>query len=192
MRVDFPREEESLSPQDAHILYKHLVDYHLHLLELQSKCGFFNWKLAGIFFLSILGAFILKDRGIITDPLITIVIMGIACLFGFAQNIKMDLEYASRAADCVEKGTIIEKKYDYSGKLFGIFEDNKWIVYRGNLLSRFFPIGLVGVLAAGAGTILSIKVGAWLAVVVATLSIVALSIAARSYTKNTRRILLGV
>ncbi len=186
MKVDFPKEQKNLSPQDAQVVYKALVEDYLHFLKLQSICGFFYWAIAGVFFLSILGAVILQ-----WEPLITIVLMGIGCLFGFAIIIKMDLEYAIRAADCVKKGNTIEKKYDYAGELFGIFEDNKLIAYRGRRLNRLFPVGLVGVLAAVSGAVLSIKAGAWLAVVVATLSIAALSIAARSYTKTVRKILFG-
>ncbi len=58
MTMKFPKEEEGFSPQDAHIAYKHLVNYHLHFLKLQSKCEFFYWKLMGVFFLSILASLI--------------------------------------------------------------------------------------------------------------------------------------
>ena len=50
MMVKFPDKVANLSPQDAFFAYNHLADYHLHYLKLQSKCEFFYWKSAGIFF----------------------------------------------------------------------------------------------------------------------------------------------
>lgn len=54
----------------------------------------------------------------------------------------------------------LEKKYDYPAKLFSIFEDNKLFVYRGNLLSKLFPMGLIGLAAASGGTFLAVGVSA--------------------------------
>ena len=38
--INFPKEEENLSPKDAFIAYEHIADYHLHFLKQQSKCEF--------------------------------------------------------------------------------------------------------------------------------------------------------
>lgn len=192
MTIKFPKEEEDFSPQDAHIAYKHLVDYHLHFLKLQSKCEFFYWKLMGVFFLSIMGAFILRDKGIIADPLIAITTVGFGCLLVFAQNVRMDLEYAVSAASCVERGILIEEKYAYPARLFRIFEDNKTLTYRGNLLSRSVPFVFIGLSTLIAGAVLSEKLGVWAAITVATLIAIGLWAFAKHYVKMVRRVVLGV
>jgi hypothetical protein len=191
MTIKFPKEEESFSPQDAHIAYKHLVDYHLHFLKLQSKCEFFYWKLMGVFFLSLMAAFILRDKGIISDPLVAISIVGVGCLLVFAQNIRMDLEYAVSAASCVEKGLLIEDKYAYPARLFRIFEDNKTLTYRGNLLSRAVPFAFIGLATLLGGSILAKNIGMWLSVIVSVSLIFVLFTSARFYIKNIRKIVLG-
>lgn len=192
MLIKFPKEEERFSPQDAHIAYNHLIDYHLHFLKLQSKYEFFYWKLVGIFFLSGLGVFILLDNGIIMDPLIAITIIGFGCLLVFVQTIRMDVEYAVRAASCVESGLLIEEKHDYTVRPFRIFEDNKAYTYRGNLLSRAFPFAFIGLAALVAGSILAGKVGIWFAVGVATLIASGLSAFAKYYVNVVRKIFLGI
>ncbi len=191
MTVNFPREEENLSPKDAFIAYKHLADYHLHFLKQQSKCEFFYWKGLGVFFLLNIGLFVLHNYGFAFSPFIGISFIGVSFLLLLAQNMRMDFEYGIKAAACVEKGLRIEKRFDYPAKLFTIFGDNKLIVYRGNLLSRLFPMGLIGLAAAGAGTFLAVAVSAWLATSVAVASVLILSLAARSYIKTARKILLG-
>ena len=192
MTIKFPKEEEGFSPQDAHIAYKHLVDYHLHFLKLQSKCEFFYWKLEGVFFLSIMSAFILRDKGIISDPLIAISIVGFGCLLVFAQNVRMDLEYAVSAASCVERGVLIEDKYAYPARLFRIFEDNKTLTYRGNLLSRSVPFAFIGLSTIVAGAVLAEKVGIWVAITVASLIAIGLWSFAKHYVKMVRKVVLGV
>ena len=192
MTIQFPKEEEGFSPQDAHIAYKHLVDYHLHFLKLQSKCEFFYWKLMGIFFLAIMGAFILRDKGIIGDPFIAIAIVGFGSLLIFAQNVRMDLEYAVSAASCVEKGLLIESKHNYPARLFKIFEDNKTLTYRGNLLSRSVPFVFIGLSTLLTGAILAEKVGVWAAITVASLMAIGLSAFARHYVTVVRKVILGV
>ncbi len=189
--VEFPKEEDSLSPDDAFIAYTHLADKHLYFLKKQSNCEFFYWNGAGIFFLATLAAFILHDKGIIPSALIGVLIAGLGCLLIFIQNIRMDFQYGIMAAVCVKKGLRIEKKRDYPARLFSIYEDNKLIIYRGNLLSRLAPMGLIGLATTGAGTLLALKAGAWLAIIVAAFSITVLSIAAHSYIKTVRKILLG-
>jgi hypothetical protein len=191
MRIEFPKEEEDFSPQDVYIAYKHLVDYHLHFLELQSKCEFFYWKLMGIFFLSILGASILWGEGIIIDPSIAIAIVGLGCLSVFIQNAKMDLEYGAGAASCVERGILIEKKYGCAA-LFRVFEDNKNLVYRGNLLSREVPFTFIGLITLVAGIIWAEKIGMWLAIAVALLFIIGFGALVKFYIKAARRAILGV
>lgn len=191
MTINFPKEEENLSPKDAFIAYKHLADYHLHFLKQQSNCEFFYWKGLGAFFLLSMGLFVLHNRGFAPFPFIGIAFIGVGFLLLLAQNVRIDLEYGIKAASCVEKGLCIEKRFDYPAKIFSIFEDNKSIAYRGNLLSRLFPMGLIGLAAASAGTFLAAEVSTWLALFVAVASVVILSMAARSYIKTARKILLG-
>lgn len=191
MTINFPQEEENLSPKDAFIAYKHLADYHLHFLKQQSKCEFFYWKGLGVFFLLSMGLFVLHNRGFAFSPFIGITFIGVSFLSLLAQYVRVDFEYGIKAASCVEKGLRIEKKFDYPAKIFTIFEDNKLVVYRGNLLSRLFPMGLIGLAAASAGTFLAVQVNAWLAVAVAIFSTAVLSIAARSYVRTAKKIILG-
>ena len=151
MKVNFPKEGDNLSPKDAFIAYGHLSDTHLYYLKQQSNCEFFYWKGAGIFFLASQASFILHDNGMIPSALFGILIVGLGCLLIFTQNIRMDFEYGIKVGACVEKGLCIEKKYDYPVKIFSILEDNKLLTYRGNLLSRLFPMGLIGLATTGAG-----------------------------------------
>jgi hypothetical protein len=168
-----------------------LADYHLHYLKLQSKCEFFYWKSAGIFFVLSMAFFILQDYGFTLSPLIGVVIAGVGILLMLMQNIRMDFEYGIQAVSCVTQGLSIEEQYDYPPRLFKIFDDNKLIAYRGNLISRLFPMGIIALGTATAGTILALKVGTWLAVVVAIMAIVAIYAGIRSYLRITRKIMLG-
>ena len=146
----------------------------------------------GVFFLSVMGSFILRDKGIIADPLIAISIVGFGCLLVFAQNVRMDLEYAVSAACCVERGILIEDKYTYPARLFRIFEDNKTLTYRGNLLSRSVPFAFIGLSTLVAGAILADRVGIWAAITVASLTAIGLWAFAKHYVKVVRKVVLGV
>ncbi|MGH2612105.1 MAG: hypothetical protein ACRDFB_03535 [Rhabdochlamydiaceae bacterium] len=139
----------------------------------------------------IMGFFFLQGKGFVPSPFIGIVLAGVGVLLMLLQNMRMDFEYGVKAAACVEKGLRIEKKHDYPAKLFSIFENNKLVAYRGNLLSRLFPTGLIGLATGGAATLLSMKIGTWLTVVVAVLSIAFLYMAVRLYIKTARKILLN-
>lgn len=191
MVIQFPTEEEILSPKDAFIAHQHLMDYHLYFLKQQDKCEFFYWKGLRNFFLFSLAFFLLYGQGIVPSPLIGIIAAGVGTLLIFAQHIKMDLEYGVKAAVCIDKGMRIERKYDYSAKLFNIFDQNREKNYRGNLFSRIFPMGLVALTVVSAGVFLAMKSGVWQASIVAIISIVILVIVASRYIKTVRRIFLG-
>jgi hypothetical protein len=191
MTIKFPKEEESLSPEDAHIAYKRLVDYHLHSLKLQSKCEFFYWKLMGIFFLFSIGAFILRGKGMVVDPLIVVTLVGFGCLLIFVQKVRIDLEYGVSAASCIERGIFIEDKYAYPVRLFRIFEDNKILRYRGNLLGRVVPFAFIGLATLIAGCIFAEKVGIWFVIAVGFLAIIGLCTFAKLYISAAKRVILG-
>ncbi len=190
MAINFPREEDDMPPAEALMAYKQLVDYHLYFLKQQSKCEFFYWNGLGIFFLLTMGFFFSQSKAFVLHPFIGIFITGIGSLVILLRNMREDFEYGIQAEACVEKGLRIEKKYDYPAKLFSIFEDNKLVTYRGSLLSRLFPTGLIGLATTGAATLLAMKIGTWLAVVVAVFSTVVLSIMARSYVRTAKKIIL--
>lgn len=192
MIFEFPRKEEDLAPADAFVAYKQLVDCHLDLLKKQSKCEFFYWKSLGIFFLLIMVFFVLQDKEFVSSPLVGIALTGVGALLAIFQNMQMDLKYGIKAKTCVEMGMRIEEKYDYPQKLFKIFEENKMHSYRGNLLSRLFPTGLIGLATGGAATLLALKVEIWLFIAVGILSIFVLYVLARSYIKTARKILLSL
>lgn len=189
--INFPKDDDDMTPADAFMAYKQLLNYHLFCLKQQSKCEFFYCKGLGFFFLLSMGFFFLQGKGFVLSPFIGIVLVGVGTLLMLLQNMRMDFEYVVKAAACVEKGLRIEKKNDYPAKLFSIFEGNKLVAYRGNFLSRLFPTGLIGLATAGAATLLAMKIETWLAIVVAILSVAALCIATRSYVKTARKILLG-
>jgi len=190
MKIEFPKEEENLSPRGAFHVYNHLTDQHLYFLKQQSTCEFFYWKGAVAFFLICLAIFVLRGSGIVSSPLLGVTITGIGCLLIFTRIIQMDFEYGTKAADCLKRAAFIEKKYDYPIRLLRVFEDNKGLSYRGNLLSRFIPMGFVGLGTAFSGVLLALQVGTWLAVIVFFFSIVVLSIGSRLYIRNSMRILL--
>ena len=176
--------------KDAFSAYSRLTDQYLHFLRQQSNGEFFYWQGAGIFFLAALVSFILYDTSIIPSALIGILSVGVGCLLIFSRYIRADFKYGTKATICVKQGLHLEKNHDFTPKLFSIFEDNKWIAYRGNVLSRLFPIGLIGLATTGAGILLALKVTVWLAVIVAAFSSSVLCLAARSYVKTARKILL--
>lgn len=191
MIVNFPHDKtDELSPKEAFVVYKHLIDDHLRLLNLASKCEFFYWKTTGAFYLCIFASIILHNKGIISNTLPMILFMGMGCLVIFAQNAKIDFEHGINSASCVQRGIILEKKHDYPDRLFMIYEDNKTSIYRANLLSRLAPIGFVGLATSIAVTLLALKGGTWLAVIAAFLSICVLFMIARFYAKITRKIIL--
>jgi hypothetical protein len=185
--------EDVLSSKDALFIYKHLADHHLQVLKLQSKCEFFYWKSLGIFFVLSLGFFILKDYGFIFSPFIGIIFAGVSMFLMLMQNIRMDFEYGIQAASFVEQGLHIEKTFkDPPTRIFQIFEDNKFLCYRGNLVSRLFPMGLIALGTGAAGVILALKVGVWLGVLVAIIALLAIYAGARSYLTTIRKIMLEI
>ncbi len=186
--MDFSQGE--LTPEDTSMALENLGSYHLHYLKLQSKCGFFYWKIAGFFFLVSILFLVLKDKDLILNPLSGIVILGLGCLAAFTQNMRLDFEYGEKLIACVDEGVGLEEKYNYSAGILRIFEDNKLLVYRGNLISRFAPMEFVSFATALAGTLLVLKIGAWYAALVALCSVVALSIGSHYLIKRTRKILL--
>ncbi len=190
MVIQFPTEEEILSPKDAFTAHQHLLDYHLYFLKQQDKCEFFYWEGLRNFFLFSLAFLLLYGQWIVPSPLIGIIGAGVGTLLIFAQHIKMDLEYGVKAAMCIEKGLFIEKKYDYAAKLFNIFDQNREKNYRGNLLSRIFPMGLVALSVVSAGVLLAMKFGIWQASIVAVISIVILAILTNRYITAVRKILM--
>jgi hypothetical protein len=192
LKVDFQKEDLSNIPETEIMLaYKHMTNLHLHYLKQQTKLQFLYWKVAGMFFLFIILSLILQSSRLFSNFLIGIIVAGIACLIAAFTISKKDFECNKKIAACVEKGLHIEKMHDYLAKLFSIFEDYKFVAYHGNLLSRLFPMGLIGLATGGAATLLSMKIEAWLAVAVAVFSIIVLYIGTRSYIKTTRKILLG-
>lgn len=179
--LNFPKKEENLSQQDPHIAHKHLVDYHLHFLRLQSKCELFNWKLMGVFFLSSLSAFFLSNKGMIANPLIQTSTIGLGCLFVFAQNTWKDLEYAASSASCVQMGICLENQSASPSRLFKIFEDNKTLLFRSNLLSRSVPFVFIGLSTIIACAGLTKKIGIWAAITASTLIIIGIWAFANHY-----------
>lgn len=163
----FSRKDENPSPQDVHFAHKHLIDYHLHFLKLQSKCEFYYWKRVGIFFTLSFAFLILKDYFFGFSPLIGIGVVGIGTLLLVANTVRMDFEYGIQAATCIEKGLKIEEKIDSFPRLFWPYDNNKLMAYRGNLISRLFPIGIIALCTAIAGAILALKISIWLVAAVA-------------------------
>lgn len=151
--------EEIFSSKDAFFMYKHLADYHLQVLKRQSKCEFFYWRSLGIFFVLSLAFFILKDYGFVFSSFLGIIFAGMGIFLMLLQNIRMDFEYGIQAASYVEQGLSIEKKFEGPPRLFQIYEDNKLLTYKGNLITRLFPMGLIALGTATAGVIFSLKVG---------------------------------
>lgn len=151
MAINFHKREEDLSSESAFMGYKQHVDYYLYFLLIMGFC-------------------FLQGKGFVLPSFIGIVLAGVGVFLMLLQNMRIDFEYWIKAAACVEKGLCIEKKYDYRAKLFRIFEGNKPIAYHGNLLSRLFPRGLSELATRGAATLLTIKVGTWLAVAIAICS----------------------
>lgn len=183
--------EEIASSEDAFFIYKHLADYHLQVLKRQSKCEFFYWKSLGIFFVLSLAFFILKDHGFVFSPFLGIVLSGVGIFLVLLQNIRMDFEYGIQAASYVQQGLSIEKTFKDRPRIFQIFEDNKLLTYKGNLISRLFPMGLIVLGTTTAGVLLSLKVGVWLALGAALISIIAIYAGVRSYLKVIRKIIFG-
>jgi len=185
--------EENLSPKDALFMYKHLADHHLQVLKRQSKCEFFYWKSLGIFFVLSLVFLILPNYGFAFSPFVGIIFAGVSMFLMLMQNIRMDLEYGIQAASFVEQGLNIEKTFkDPTPRIFQIFKDNKVLCYRGNLISRLFPMGLIALGTGAAGVTLALKVGVWLGVLVAIVALMAMYAGARSYLKTTRKIMLEI
>ena len=183
-----PKKEESLLQNSSFISYQNLANYHLYLLKQQSKCEAFYWKGAGVFFLFILLFFSLKHYNLVSFPFIGIVLCGIGILLLLAQNMRMDFEYGIQADCCVEKGVGLEKDQELLPSIFKIFRDNKLVTYRGNLISRLVPMGLIGFITSYVSVILALKVVLWLAFSVAIFSTILLLIGIGFYIRTARRI----
>ena len=151
----------------------------------------FLLKSLGVFFVLSLGFLILKDYAFVFSPFIGIIFAGVGILLILMQNIRMDFEYGIQAASFVEQGLNIEKTFEDPPRIFQIFEDNKLLSYRGNLVSRLFPMGLITLGTGAAGVILALKISAWLGVLVVIIALLAMYAGARSYLKTTRKIMLG-
>ena len=183
-----PKKEESLLQNSSFISYQNLANYHLYLLKQQSKCEAFYWKGAGVFFLFILLFFSLKHYNLVSFPFIGIVLCGIGILLLLAQNMRMDFEYGIQTENCVEKGIELEKNQELLPCIFKIFRDNKLITYRGNLISRLVPMGLIGFITSYVSVILALKVVLWLAFSVAIFSTILLLIGISFYIRTARKI----
>lgn len=193
MKVDFFKEiPENLSPMDALSAYECLAGHHLKLLKQQSNCAFFYWKLAGVFYLVCFAAFIMQNNGVISNALIGIVFVGIACIIEFIRNAKIDLGCILEEADCLRIGVDLEKKYGYfEGAVFKIFDDHKTLWYRGGLWMRLLPMEIVAVSTAVAWTFLATNVAPWVAIVVGILSTVGLIVSGFFYIKAAKKAMLG-
>lgn len=191
MKVDFHfHMVNEYSLEEALIAYEHLADHYLLLLKRQSKCEFFFWKIAGVFFVSIIAALILQDKGFITNANILIFFAGMGSLLTFALNAKKDLKVSAKAAECVRKGILIEKQQKFTGGIFQASEDNKEFSRKGNLLIRNFIFWLLGLTTGVIGTALSLKIGLLQAVAVSMLSLATLFLISRLYVKISKKILL--
>lgn len=81
MLIKFPKEECYLSIESAYEDYKSIADYHLDLLKLQAKCGFFYWKMLGFFLLTCILFFVFAISGLIVSPFLAIIKNGLLDLF---------------------------------------------------------------------------------------------------------------
>ena len=192
MLVKFTNQENLLFSHDDLSQYKHLADLYLFFLKQQTRCELFYWKSAGVFALATFLFLILEWRGTIPNAWLGILIVGVGCLLIFTQNARMDFGYGIKAAACVEKGLPIEKKFGQLPKIFQIFEENIISSYRGHLLSRLLPIGLIGVITTGVGALWSAKVSVWLSGSLLISSIFALSLVARRYIKAAKKVFLKI
>lgn len=192
MTLPPPQEEAYLSPslEDELIAYRHLKDRFWRCLKQQACYEFFYWKEVAFFVLAAIISFILQEKGIVSSAFFLIHITGIGCLLVFFLNIKMDFKYDREMAACIDQGLPLEKKLKFPVKFFGIFEDNRSLSYQNNLLSRLFPMELIGTGTAYAAIVLSTKAGIWLPTIVTICSIITLWIASQSYIKKARKILL--
>ena len=189
MRVNFPEVKDHLPSDTTLFRYKHLAELHLFLFK-QRSIAVPMGDCAGFFLLTAFICFLLQAREIIPNAFVGILIAGVGFLLLSVSNLRIDVEYGIMAAAYAEKGASIEKKYDTHARLFGIFEDNKSIAYRGSLLSRLFPMSIIGLVTIIAGTILAMKVCTWLAIVIVLISLFGMHTGARSYIKIVRKVML--
>jgi hypothetical protein len=183
MKVKFPSE-------DANMMHKQLAYDHLCLLKQQLKCELFYWRSAGVFILLSMVFFILHVRSFVSSPFIWIVFTGIGTFLVLARNMTKDFECGIQVANCVEKGANIEKKFAYLGGIFKLYEANKLLSYRADLLSRLFPLGFTAFATSIASVILALKAGIWVAVIVGIFSIGIIFIGSRFFIAMSRKHLL--
>ena len=163
---------------------------HLCFFKQQSTRAIYYWKCAGLGMLSIFINFVFQAREIIPNALVGIMVVGIGFLLLSLSKLIIDVECGIFSAAFVEKGASLEKQYNMPARLFGVLVDNKSIVYRGNLLSRLFPMGIICLTTSLSGTILAFKVCAWFAVVISLISLMGMSVGAWSYIKIVRKVVL--
>ncbi|MEI6242339.1 MAG: hypothetical protein WCP39_02915, partial [Chlamydiota bacterium] len=133
-------EKKTLSSEDAIIAHYHLSKGLLFFLKQLSKCEFYYWKGAGLFFLLSILLLVFKNYFFATNPFFGTFLLGICFLLLLAQNMRLDFTYRMQAASCIEHGVSLEKTYKV-GTLFSAFNDNKLLSCQCNAISRLFPLG---------------------------------------------------
>ncbi|MDN3507103.1 MAG: hypothetical protein P0S96_07735 [Simkaniaceae bacterium] len=191
MKVDFHTHVVSgYTPEEAAIAYKNLADHHLQVVKRLSKSEFLCWKIAGIFLAMVILTMILQDKGLVTNASLLILIAGFGGLFVFSMNTKKDLALNAEATNCVQRGILIERQQKVSAGIFQMLETNKKISHNGFLLSRMIILWLLGLTSTGAGAILCLQRGLWLALLISLLSVAILFFNSYLYVKIAKKTLL--
>lgn len=152
---------------------------HLHYLQQQARFEFFYWKVMFAFFLYVLAMFILKDKGIVTSGSFPITIFGIGCLLVYYLTHRLDIQNERHLLQCIDLGASLEERRDLHcldlPKAFSAYRSGQSRCFRAHLLSRLFPIFLVGVTTSVSVASLAGATGSWsfIAILTACMSVFA-------------------
>ena len=167
MKIDFfNNHENDSSSSESYFAYKLLMDKNMHCIKMQAKHKILYIKWLGIFILASLIFYLMQSKSSIVffNYLIGIVFVGIASLIVCLANIFRDFEYDRQIIYQIKEGKKLERENTtiFSSEYFHSFDK----AYRPclMLIPCIFPLGLIAIITASAGFLLSIKINVNLAI----------------------------
>lgn len=194
MRINLSKQqgERQLAPEDVPYAYKNVLNKHMHYENLQNSHDKYYLKFAGAFVFVSLWSLHMQGNGTVSDFRFGVISMGIGTLIACVMLMSMGFEYDRKLSYYTGRGKKLEEKYPSltHSAHFTDFDSLRTQWYRTTAPLRLFPSVFVFICTAVAGTTLSMQKGLWLAIIIASLSVTALSVGLFLYFKIARKLQL--
>lgn len=190
MQMNFPRPqmtERDINLQD----YQHALFNHICYEKLRNSHDRYYLGVAAVFMLICLLLMHMQGAGVISNYKIGVVAIGIVTFAICIVFIKMRSEYDRKPFYHTCKVKKLEEKLIsvVYASYFKAFDSLRAKWYMGILFLRIFPTITIGILTTITGITFSTQIELWLAMTIATVSVVILVMGLVLYLKNSRRYL---